>query len=195
MRFRSAAAWGWKWEAVSNWKLLTSSTSRSAASCPARRETTGVPILPPTRVFRPEAVSSSPSRVVVVVLPLVPLTARSGRRMKGAATSSSPTTGRPAARAAMSQGSSGGTPGDRTMASKPCQRGWATPRSSTTPRPWMSRRGSARSSGGAWSVTVTRAPCPARKRHRATPVRARPTTKMFFPEKSIGFKSNIASSL
>ena len=60
--------------------------------------------------------------------------------MKGAATSSSPTTGRPAARAAMSQGSSGGTPGDRTMASKPCQRGWATPRSSTTPRPWMSRR-------------------------------------------------------
>ena len=57
--------------------------------------------------------------------------------MKGAATSSSPTTGRPAARAAMSQGSSGGTPGERTMASKPCQRGWATPRSSVTPRPWI----------------------------------------------------------
>ena len=146
-----------------------------------------MPILPPTRVFRPEAVSSSPSRVVVVVLPLVPLTARSGRRMKGAATSSSPTTGRPAARAAMSQGSSGGTPGDRTMASKPCQRGWATPRSSTTPRPWMSRRESARSSGGAWSVTVTRAPCSTRKRHRATPVRARPTTKIFWFLKSITF--------
>ena len=26
MRFSSAAAWGWKWEAVSSWKLLTSST-------------------------------------------------------------------------------------------------------------------------------------------------------------------------
>ena len=71
----------------------------------------------------PEAVSSSPSRVVVVVLPLVPLTANSGRRMKGAATSSSPTTGRPAARAAVQPGSLRRHPGGQDDGIKPLPAG------------------------------------------------------------------------
>ena len=85
--------------------------------CPASSEITGVPILPPTRGLSPEAWRNSPTRVMVVVLPLVPLTAMSGFAMKWPASSSSPQTGMPASRAAWSQGDSGGTPGLRMMRS------------------------------------------------------------------------------
>ncbi len=121
--------------------------------------------------------------MMVVVLPLVPLTAITDFSRKWPANSNSPQTGTPAFRAACSHASSGGTPGLRMIRSESRQAGFwlrAVPKASVTPRPAIFRRASSRASGGAWSVTVTRAPLAARKRHKATPVRARPTTRTFF---------------
>jgi len=78
----------------------------------------GSPRLPPTNVGRPVAFSISPTSVVVVDLPLVPVIATSVLDTNREASSSSPVMVTPAARAAASSGISG-TPGDRTTRSAP----------------------------------------------------------------------------
>ena len=55
-----------------SWKL-DSSTASSSDGCPST-SSTGLPILPHSRLRRPSAVSIACSIEVVVVLPLVPVT-------------------------------------------------------------------------------------------------------------------------
>jgi hypothetical protein len=82
----------------------------------------GTPMLPPTSTRSPEASSIRPTSVVVVDLPLVPVMAMTLPASHREASSSSPMTGTPAARAAASGASSGGTPGLVTMRSAPVKR-------------------------------------------------------------------------
>ena len=126
---------GLKVAMVSSWKLLTSTTTRSTveplSTCPIR----GLPILPPTKTRSPERVSISPKRAVVVVLPLVPVTASSGLRKKRAASSISPTTATPRRRASARGSRVWGTPGLRTIRSAVAKAaGLWPPSSSRTPK-------------------------------------------------------------
>ena len=69
------ATCGRKVTVVSSWKLETSTTQKppaSAAGVPTA-SASGSPRLPPTKVGRPVARSISPTKVVVVDLPLVPV--------------------------------------------------------------------------------------------------------------------------
>ena len=61
-----------------SWKLLISATIKSSFCEPSTYSIKGVPMFPPTNVFFPERFKISPNRVVVVVLPLVPVTAITG---------------------------------------------------------------------------------------------------------------------
>jgi len=81
------------------------------------RAITGTPMLPPTSVGKPASSRISPTRDVVVVLPLEPVMARDLPWRKRAASSSSPMTGRPKLRACTSSGVSRGTPGLTTIRS------------------------------------------------------------------------------
>ena len=80
------------------------------------------------------ASSSRPVRVVVVDLPLVPVIATMRPRSQREASSSSPITGTPAARASAMAGCASGTPGLSTIRSAPrsVSRRWP-PSSSSTP--------------------------------------------------------------
>jgi len=168
---------------VSNWKLLTSSTNKSAA--PARQEGDhGGADIAAHQGFQARGGEQLPQQGGGGGL-AVGATYRQERPPdEGAATSSSPTTGRPAARAAMSQGSSGGTPGTGRWHQSPAS-GSGHAQVFHHPQALDVPAGVARSSGGAWSVDRHPGPCSTRKRHRATPVRARPTTKIFLFSKSI----------
>ena len=84
----------------------------------ASTSTTGLPMLPHSRLARPAAVSIACSIDVVVVLPLVPVTTSQRRGgpyrpdwSRRQANSTSPQTGIPAAAAATSTGEFGGNPG------------------------------------------------------------------------------------
>ena len=76
-------------------------------------------MLPPTRVGYPPAVMISPVRVVVVVLPFEPVIATMFFGRNCAASSISPITGSPSARAWTKGGESAGTPGLTTIRSCP----------------------------------------------------------------------------
>ena len=76
------------------------------------RSVTGTPMLPPTRVWRPACWKMWPMRAVVVVLPLAPVMAVTWPASSSAASSSSPMTRAPRARARSKMASSRGTPGD-----------------------------------------------------------------------------------
>ena len=117
----STATRGRNVSTVSSWKLDASTTqipSAPAAGAPTAAAS-GSPRLPPTNVGRPVSARIAPQSVVVVDLPLVPVIATSvARSTKRDASSISPVTGTPAARAARS-GAISGTPGDSTMRSAP----------------------------------------------------------------------------
>jgi len=74
-------------------------------------EIAGVPMLPPTSAGTPAAVMISPVSVVVVVLPFDPVMATIGPGRNWAASSTSPITASPKARACTNGGASTGTPG------------------------------------------------------------------------------------
>ena len=122
----------------------------------------------------------APRSVVVVVLPLVPVIAASGTSMKCAASSISLMISIPAFCAASSCGRSMATPGETTIRSLARKVAWSWRSSSRS----ISKPASSASGPASWvslrrSVTVTRAPFEARKRAQATPVLARPTTRIF----------------
>ncbi len=64
-----------------SWKLDSSTASTSAGPCgsPDKALSTGLPMLPQSRLSRPAATSIACSIDVVVVLPLVPVTASQRR--------------------------------------------------------------------------------------------------------------------
>ena len=76
-----------------------------------------VPMLPPTSVLNPPAAMISPTNVVVVVFPFDPVMATIGPGRNWEASSISPITGRPKARACSSGSASTGTPGLTTIKS------------------------------------------------------------------------------
>ena len=136
-------------------------------------------MLPPTNTFRPDSRSICAKRVVVVVFPLVPVTAMIGVRMKREASSISPMTGIPLFTADSAGAIVWGTPGLRTIRS-------AFSKDAGSCRPSSSRISSSRISetrassrlSSAMSVIVTRALRFFKKRATAAPLLARPTIKM-----------------
>ena len=66
---------GLKYLTVSSWKLLVSVISQESSSASSDLEITATPMLPTTYVFFFAFLNISPTRVVVVVLPLVPVMA------------------------------------------------------------------------------------------------------------------------
>src|SRR5690606_10451645 len=103
-----------------NWKLdsSTASTSRPAGSMTASR--IGVPTLPTACARSPAARRMDSSICTVVVLPFVPVTASHGaasRPRSRHASSTSPHSGRPRSRAAVSSGAVGRQPGEVTTRS------------------------------------------------------------------------------
>ena len=112
-----------------------------------------------------------------MVLPLVPVTARTSAVIARYASSTSPITGTPRRRQSASAGCSAGTPGLVTHSSASANAsGGCPPAWSRTPSAASARAASPRSAAGLASVAVTRAPHARSSRHAATPLRARPTT-------------------
>ena len=90
--FSRTATRGRNVSTVSSWKLDASTTQNPpapAAGVPTA-SASGSPRLPPTKVGRPVARSMSPTSVVVVDLPFVPVMATIGAVTKRLASSSSP---------------------------------------------------------------------------------------------------------
>ena len=145
-------------------------------------------MLPPVKTLSPAASRMPATSRVVVVFPLVPVTATMGVRMKRAASSISLNTSMPRPAASASSGLSRGTPGLGTTASTPSsQAGSSAPKWQTAGagnRDSASFAGNIRSSPRA-STPTTRAPRPARNRDTASPVRASPSTRIFLPSSSI----------
>ena len=164
---------------ASSWKLLASTTCSVSGVERSTWALSGTPMLPPTSTRFPEASSIRPTSVVVVDLPLVPVMAMTRPFSQRQASSSSPMTGTPAARASWSSASSGGTPGLVTIRSAfRKKRAWCRPRSSATP---ISRRRSSPRIVAAWSVSVTCAPRATSSSAAARPLRAAPTTSTRWP--------------
>ena len=154
----------------SAWKLETSHTTVERGWIVATRDDSGVPTLPATSTGRSAARQIAPSSSVVVVLPLVPVTATKGLGSRRQASSSSPSTGSPRSRAAAIAGASAGTPGLLTTSAA---------RSSSS-SPSDSRRAStpAGTAGEARSAANTGPrPCASSMRAAAAPERASPTTR------------------
>src|SRR5438105_13086217 len=100
---------GWNVPTVSSWKLDTSTTQKPPASAAgvSTASASGSPRLPPTNVGRPVALSISPTSVVVVDLPLVPVMATNVLVTTRDASPSSPVIVTPAARTAATRAPSG----------------------------------------------------------------------------------------
>src|SRR6185295_18792816 len=145
-----------------------------------------VPMLPPTITCAPAAFINSPVSAVVVVLPFEPVMPITRPRRKRPANSGSLmiSTARP--RAISSCGKSAGTPGLRTIKSALANNssGWP-PSARRTPTARNSAASPASCDSSFRSLAVTRAPRAASRRATATPLRAMPTTRMFFPATSI----------
>src|SRR5579883_1067684 len=161
---------------VSSWKLESSSTFHPSSRDVATISQTAVPILPPTCEGTPASRRMWPIKLVVVVLPFDPVTPIVRPFRNGAASSTSPITAAPRARAASSGGRSAGTSGESTMRSAPsntsgaCRANGTRSRSSSAPA-------SGSSSSGFRSVARTAAPCSARSFTAAIPDFLSPTTR------------------
>ena len=81
---------GAKASASSAWKLETSQTITASGSTSPTSEDSGVPTFPATATGTPASVCTAPSSSTVVVLPLVPVTARKRLGRRRQASSSSP---------------------------------------------------------------------------------------------------------
>ena len=106
-----------------------------------------MPTLPTTSTGTPAVRCRWPSSSVVVVLPLVPVTAMTSLGTQRQASSSSPRTGRPRSRAAAITGAVGGTPGDLTTArtrsssATPSTPAWTSTAAGISSRPLRRSRG------------------------------------------------------
>ena len=102
---------------MARWKLESSATNHVDSSREASSPVTIVPMLPTVSALSPPARRSSAVRVVVVVLPLVPVmpTQRSGLSRK--ANSGSPTTSRACAFAVEKKPENSEMPGEATTRS------------------------------------------------------------------------------
>ena len=89
---------------VSSWKLLASTTCSVSGVDWSTCDDSGTPMLPPTSTVNPDFSSICPVSVVVVDLPFVPVIAMTRPFNHRDASSSSPMTGTPAARAASNTG-------------------------------------------------------------------------------------------
>ncbi len=138
---------------VSSWKLLTSTTWIVSGVDAATWPDSGVPRLPPTGAGTPAASRMRPVSAVVVDFPFVPVMATTRPRSQRDASSTSPMTGTPAARAADTEGWLAGTPGLSTTRSDPVSRpaGCDAERERHPER----ARSAAASSAGRRSVSVT----------------------------------------
>ena len=156
-RLSSTAPSGANSTASSSWKEETSQTTVASGARWPTSELSAVPTLPATATGRPASRWMWPMSSVVVVLPLVPVTAMNSLGISRHASSTSPSTGSPRSRAAAMTGACAGTPGDLTTA-RTCSSaaGVSSPWRRSTPRA-CSPRGRSTSSA-------------------ATPERARPTT-------------------
>ncbi len=140
-------------------------------------------MFPPTRTFLPQASRIEPSNAVVVVFPLVPVTATTGVSKNLKASSTSPMILTPFFRASASGSMKSGTPGLRTIRSADRKAAVSClPRSVTTPRARSSPSSVILPARSDISVSVTREPRPARNRAALIPVLAPPTTTTFAPE-------------
>ena len=169
----------------SSWKLETSSTNVVASVEPSTIPVTAWPMFPPTRTSPPASRNIAPRAAVVVDLPLVPVIAATVPFSIRKPSSSSATTGTPAARAACSSGIVEGTPGDTTIieALVNVSMRWP-PSSSRTPcfSRFITSGGSSR--GPFRSVATTRDPRRAQSVAAAIPDRAIPTTTTCLPSSS-----------
>jgi hypothetical protein len=171
---------------ASSWKDDSSRTTTSTSAPESGNSESGVPRFPPTKACR-SLWKRVPASAVVVLFPFVPVMATTGTSpRKREASSTSPSTGMPARRAAPISGRESGTPGETTTRSQPvkslsvwpprAKETWAFPSAWTTGASSVAVRR---------SVTVTRAPSRAQRRAAAAPLRARPTTRTFFPVRSM----------
>ena len=108
---------GRKRSVVSSWKLLASTTWMTSRAVAATCAESATPMLPPTATLRPPSSSMRPTSVVVVDLPFVPVIATTRPSSQRDASSSSPMTGTPAARARATSAWRGETPGLSTIRS------------------------------------------------------------------------------
>ena len=97
---------GEKYSVSSSWKLDASQTTVASASIASTSEASGVPTFPATATGRPAVRCRWPISSVVVVLPLVPVTAQKAFGISRQASSSSPVTSIPRSRAARTTGAS-----------------------------------------------------------------------------------------
>ena len=166
--FRSRPTSGAKASLSSAWKLETSQTTVVSGSTSPTSADSGVPTLPATATGSRAARQIAPSSSTVVVLPFVPVTATKRFGSSRQASSSSPSTGTPRARAAWISGASWGTPGLFTT----------SPARSSKPTPSLSSSAS-RSSGssGRPESQASTSPCARSIRAAAIPERASPTTR------------------
>ena len=112
----STAASGANASVSSSWKEDASQTIVARSSSSPTRPLSAVPTLPATATGRPASRWMCPIHSTVVVLPLVPVTAMNSLGSRRHASSSSPSTGSPRARAAAITGACAGTPGLLTTA-------------------------------------------------------------------------------
>ena len=115
-RLSSTAPSGANSTASSSWKEETSQTTVAASGSRPTCELSAVPTLPATTTGRPASRWMWPMSSLVVVLPLVPVTAMNSLGISRHASSTSPSTGSPRSRAAAMTGAWAGTPGDLTTA-------------------------------------------------------------------------------
>src|SRR5574338_71286 len=159
---------------LSSWKLLTSTTCSVSGVEASTCALSASPMLPPTATREPPSPSIRPMSVVVVDFPFVPVTAIRRPFSHREASSSSPITGTPFARACSISGCRQDTPGLSTMRSAPESDSTSCPPSSSaTP---AASNSSAASICGFMSVSTTLAPRRASRCAAATPLRAAPTT-------------------
>ena len=158
----------------SSWKEDASQTTVAPAGRPLSASVdAAVPTFPATATGAPASRWMWPISSVVVVLPLVPVTAMNSLGISRQAISSSPITGNPRWRAAAMTGASWGTPGllmsVRARAASSVPDVW---RCTSTP---ASESPSA--AGEPASQPITSSPRACSARATATPERSRPTTR------------------
>jgi hypothetical protein len=140
-----------------------------------------VPTLPAAATRLPDASRIEASMRTVVVLPLVPVMANHGagsvRGRSRQASSTSPHTGTPAARAAANSGLVGRSPGEGTSTSTPGGSVSSSPRCTVTPSARSSSARRVALSSQAPSMATTRAPRPCSARTADAPVTPVPATQ------------------
>jgi len=162
---------------ASSWKELISTTAQSSCALRAATSLKGNPMLPQASARMPAALSSAAVSPVVVVLPLVPVTAITGQRQLRKASSISPRRGMPASTGLRASGTTGSIPGLSTAKSKSCaQRNASSPKTTRAPREESLMAVSRRGAGSPESSTVTSAPLSKSKAAAASPLRPRPST-------------------